>query len=191
MIQKTLTKKKNKKKNGLFPKCQLIPILCLQVMHDYLHWHCSINYCVKINWEYAYNITLIAYWVLTRKIPTPSTINLSQSVATSFTQNITQRDVLVWQFPAKPLQQGFSTIFHGGPKEVWKCMLKGKIKWTPLSELFLYISMYSRGDQQAEFGPRAACWEPLHYNVVKLYFWAWMRAGGKSVTIFIKLLLVS
>ena len=30
-----------------FPKFQLIPILCLQVMHDYVHWHSSIDYCVK------------------------------------------------------------------------------------------------------------------------------------------------
>ena len=42
MNQKTQTKKK------LFLKFQLIPILHLQVMHDYVHWHCSIDYCVKL-----------------------------------------------------------------------------------------------------------------------------------------------
>ena len=32
----------------LFPKFQLIQILRLQFMHDYLDWHCSIiDYCVK------------------------------------------------------------------------------------------------------------------------------------------------
>ena len=31
-----------------FPKFQLIPILRLQVMHDYVHWYCPINYCVKL-----------------------------------------------------------------------------------------------------------------------------------------------
>ena len=33
----------------LFPKFQLIPILSLQVMHDYVHWHCSKDYCVKLS----------------------------------------------------------------------------------------------------------------------------------------------
>ena len=27
----------------LFPKSQLIPVLRLQVMHDYVHGHCSIE----------------------------------------------------------------------------------------------------------------------------------------------------
>ena len=31
----------------LFPKFQFIPIFRLQVMHDYVHWYCSIDYCVK------------------------------------------------------------------------------------------------------------------------------------------------
>ena len=31
------------KKKRLLPKFQLIPILRLQVMHDYVHWHCSIH----------------------------------------------------------------------------------------------------------------------------------------------------
>ena len=35
-------------KKGLLPKFRLIPILRLQVMHDYVHWHCSIDYCVKL-----------------------------------------------------------------------------------------------------------------------------------------------
>ena len=37
------------KKKSLFPKCQLIPVLRLQVMHDYVHWHCSIDHCVKLS----------------------------------------------------------------------------------------------------------------------------------------------
>ena len=32
----------------LFPKFQLIPILRLQVTHDYVHWHCSTDYCVEL-----------------------------------------------------------------------------------------------------------------------------------------------
>ena len=47
MNQKVLTKKKEEKKR-LFPKFQLIPILHLQVMHDYVHLHCSIDYHVKL-----------------------------------------------------------------------------------------------------------------------------------------------
>ena len=35
-------------KKGLFPKFQLIPILRLQVMHDYVHWHWSTDYRCKI-----------------------------------------------------------------------------------------------------------------------------------------------
>ena len=35
------------KKTVLFPKFQLIPILRLQVMHDYVHLYCSVDYCVK------------------------------------------------------------------------------------------------------------------------------------------------
>ena len=31
-----------------FPKFHLIPILCLQVMHDCVDWHCSTDYCVKL-----------------------------------------------------------------------------------------------------------------------------------------------
>ena len=31
----------------LLPKFQLIPILRLQVMHDYVYWHCSIDYCLN------------------------------------------------------------------------------------------------------------------------------------------------
>ena len=31
----------------LFSKFQLIPIFCLQVMHDFVHWYYSIDYCVK------------------------------------------------------------------------------------------------------------------------------------------------
>ena len=36
-------------KKCLLPKFQLIPILGLQVMHDYVQWHCSIDYCVKLS----------------------------------------------------------------------------------------------------------------------------------------------
>ena len=34
---------------SLFPKFQLIPILHLQVMHDFVVFHCSIYYCVELN----------------------------------------------------------------------------------------------------------------------------------------------
>ena len=34
-------------KKRSFPKFQLIPIFLLQIMHDYVLWHCSIDYCVK------------------------------------------------------------------------------------------------------------------------------------------------
>ena len=34
---------------SLLPKCQLMPSVRLQVMHDYVHWHCSIDYCVKLS----------------------------------------------------------------------------------------------------------------------------------------------
>ena len=30
-----------------FPKFQLIPILCFQVLYDYVHWHCSVDYRTK------------------------------------------------------------------------------------------------------------------------------------------------
>ena len=35
-------------KNKIFPKFQLIPILRLQVMYDYVVLHCSIDYCVEL-----------------------------------------------------------------------------------------------------------------------------------------------
>ena len=68
------------------------------------------------------------------------------------------------------LNQGFSTIFHRGPKEVQNICLRAK--WTPLSELFLYIFMYSRDDKRAKLnwllcgsrarlGLQAAYLEPL------------------------------
>ena len=41
-------KKKKKKKKMVIPKLESIAILRLQVRHDYVHWHCSINYCVKL-----------------------------------------------------------------------------------------------------------------------------------------------
>ena len=34
-------------KNSLFPKFQLISILCFQVMHDYVCFIAPIDYCVK------------------------------------------------------------------------------------------------------------------------------------------------
>ena len=46
MNQKILNKK-------LFPKFQLVPILHLQVMHDYMHLNCSIDYCVKLIQTYV------------------------------------------------------------------------------------------------------------------------------------------
>ena len=36
-------------KKRLFPKFQLIPILRLQVTHDYVHWLCSIDCSVKLS----------------------------------------------------------------------------------------------------------------------------------------------
>ena len=45
-IRKYLKKKEEKKKKD-FPKFQLIPLLRLQIMHDYVH--CSIiDYCGKL-----------------------------------------------------------------------------------------------------------------------------------------------
>ena len=55
---KILTKKR------LFPKFQLVPLFRLQVMHDYVHWYCAIDYCVRkfsdtrIYWK----IALISPW---------------------------------------------------------------------------------------------------------------------------------
>ena len=40
-------KKTKNKKKSLFPKFQLILILPLQVMHDYVVFHCSIDCCVE------------------------------------------------------------------------------------------------------------------------------------------------
>ena len=40
------------KKREITSKFQLIPLLRLQVMYDYIHWHCSIDYgtvCVKLS----------------------------------------------------------------------------------------------------------------------------------------------
>ena len=37
----------NKKKKSLFPKFQLIPILCFQVMHDYVYFIAPTDYCVE------------------------------------------------------------------------------------------------------------------------------------------------
>ena len=36
------------KEKGYFQKFQLIPILHLEVVHDYVHWHCSIDSCFKL-----------------------------------------------------------------------------------------------------------------------------------------------
>ena len=52
---------KLKKKN---PKFQWIPMLHLQVMHNYVYWHCSIDYCVEVSlvdktlWENCSHFTL-------------------------------------------------------------------------------------------------------------------------------------
>ena len=36
----------------LSPEFKLIPILCLQVMLYYVHWHCSIDYYVELSfWQ--------------------------------------------------------------------------------------------------------------------------------------------
>ena len=37
------------KKKTLFIKLQLFPISFLPVMHGYVHWHSSIDYCVKLS----------------------------------------------------------------------------------------------------------------------------------------------
>ena len=44
-------KSEDMNKKRPFPKFWLIQILCLQVMHDYscMHWHCPIDYCVKLS----------------------------------------------------------------------------------------------------------------------------------------------
>ena len=42
-------KKRKKKERSLVLKFQLIPILCFQVMHDYVHWHCSIDDCANLS----------------------------------------------------------------------------------------------------------------------------------------------
>ena len=34
-------------KKRLFLKFQLIQILLFQVMHGYVHWYCSIDYCIE------------------------------------------------------------------------------------------------------------------------------------------------
>ena len=47
MNQKILQKKKKKKK-GYFAKFHLIQTFYLQAMHDYVHWYCTIDDCVKL-----------------------------------------------------------------------------------------------------------------------------------------------
>ena len=47
-----MTRIRRYKQKSLLPKFQLIPILRLQGMHDYVHWHCSIDYCVKLSLVY-------------------------------------------------------------------------------------------------------------------------------------------
>ena len=32
----------------LFPKFQFIVNFRVQIMHDYVHWHCSTDYCIKL-----------------------------------------------------------------------------------------------------------------------------------------------
>ena len=59
-------------KKSLLPKFQLIPILRLQVMHDYVHWHCSIDYRVKLSLVYetlcpkllSFHKEMISAWFL-------------------------------------------------------------------------------------------------------------------------------
>ena len=41
MNQKILTKK-------VISKTSVDSILRLQVMHDYVHWHISVDYCIKL-----------------------------------------------------------------------------------------------------------------------------------------------
>ena len=53
-------------KNRLFQKFQLILILCVQVMYNYVHWHCSIDYCVKIKsriQDFMLKMALISYGI--------------------------------------------------------------------------------------------------------------------------------
>ena len=40
---------KIEKKKSLLPKFKLILYLHLQVMHNYVHWHCSMDYCVELS----------------------------------------------------------------------------------------------------------------------------------------------
>ena len=62
----------NKKSLGLLPKFQLIPILRIQVMHDYVHRHCSIDYCIKLSLVYetlcpkllSFHKEMISAWFL-------------------------------------------------------------------------------------------------------------------------------
>ena len=44
-----MTQSEDINKKRLFPKFQLIPILRLQVMHDYVHLYCSIDYRDKFS----------------------------------------------------------------------------------------------------------------------------------------------
>ena len=54
------------RKRKLFPKFQLIPTLRLQVMHAYVHWHCSIDASVKISLvdEHLCEIYSCSHWNL-------------------------------------------------------------------------------------------------------------------------------
>ena len=44
---KKQTNKQANKQKSLFIKFQLISILHLQVMNNYVHWNCSIDYCAR------------------------------------------------------------------------------------------------------------------------------------------------
>ena len=48
----------------LFPKFQLILTVRLQIMHDYVHWNCSIDYCVKLS---LLDETICKKWLPFRK----------------------------------------------------------------------------------------------------------------------------
>ena len=59
----------SKKESFFPPKFQLIQITHLQVMHDYVHWYCFIDYCVKwilidkIRVKIAFILTLKWQWM--------------------------------------------------------------------------------------------------------------------------------
>ena len=51
------------KKKSLFSKFQWNPILCLQIMHDCVIFHCSIYYCRwELLWKLLYRCKKFQVW---------------------------------------------------------------------------------------------------------------------------------